>query len=92
MSTYRQRTQLSDQDFLYLSMHTLKLRVSDRMYDKLMHVIVQLDKSEVEILDEDATFESTQRHLQSELNEITEGKAIFHSVEEVDQILDAMLK
>jgi len=73
-------------------MHTLKLRVSDRLYEKLMHVIAQLDKSEVEILDDDTTFESTQRYLHAELHEIIVGKATFHSLDEVDQVLDDMLK
>lgn len=73
-------------------MQTLKLRVSDRMYDKLMQVFIQLDASEVEVLDTDASFEASRKYLQAELKEIEEGKATFYSLDELDQRLDKMLE
>lgn len=73
-------------------MQTLKLRVSDRMYDKLMQVFIQMDPSEVEVLDQDASFEASRKYLHTELQEILEGKATFHSLDELDKNLDKMLE
>ena len=69
-------------------MHTIKLKISDKVYDKLLWLLSKFNKDEVEIVSDDDTFAETQQYLEKELNEIFNGKANFDSLEEFDRKLE----
>jgi hypothetical protein len=73
-------------------MHTLKLRVKDGVYDKLILLLSKFSKDEVEIIPETSDFANCQKYLDSELNEILSGKANFIGMEEAEQRLDNIIK
>ena len=74
-------------------MHTVKLRVNDVVYDKLIWFLSKFDKDEIEIISETSDFKKDQKYLAYELKEILEGKATFIGVEEAEQRLEkAILK
>ena len=68
-------------------MHTLELKINDKVYDKLIWLLGKFNKDEIEIVS-DAVFHSeTKSYLEKELNEIIKGKASFHTLEEFDKNL-----
>jgi len=73
-------------------MHTVKLRVNDGVYDKLIWLLSKFNKDEVEIILETSDFAKNQKHLASELNEILNGKAKFVEMDEAEQRLETIIK
>ena len=69
-------------------MQTIKLKISDKVYDKLLWLLSKFNKDEVEIVTDVDTFSETQQYLEKELNEIFNGKATFDSLEEFDRKLE----
>ncbi len=69
-------------------MHTIKLKINDNVYDKLLWLLSKFNKDEVEIVSDIDSFEETQQYLEQELNEIFDGEATFHSLEEFDRKLE----
>ena len=72
-------------------MQTLRLRVNERVYDKLIWFLSKFSKDEVEIIPEDIVFESNQKYLAGELDEILKGKANFIGLDEAEQRLESIL-
>ena len=69
-------------------MQTLKLRVNDRVYEKLIWLLSKFNKDEVEIIPENTDFVKNQNYLAGELNEILKGKANFIEMDEAGQRLE----
>jgi hypothetical protein len=72
-------------------MHTLKLKIDDKVYDKFMGLLRKFSKEEVEIINED-NFPQTKKYLQQELDEIISGQANFLSVNETEAQLETLIK
>jgi len=72
-------------------MQTLRLRVNERVYDKLIWFLSKFSRDEVEIIPEDIVFESNQKYLAGELDEILNGKANFIEMDEAEQRLENIL-
>jgi len=60
-------------------MHTLQLKINDKVYDRFLWLLSKFSKEEVEIVNEDQDFVSTQSYLQKEFDEIQSGNANFIS-------------
>ena len=73
-------------------MHTVKLRVNDRIYDKFIWLISKFTKDEVEIIPENADFTTTQKYLLDELNEIRQGTAKFIDLDQAENRLENSIK
>ncbi len=73
-------------------MHTIKLKISDKVYDKLLWLLSKFNKDEVEIVSDVDIFAETQNYLEKELNEIFNGEATFHSLEEFDEKLEDSIR
>lgn len=73
-------------------MHTVKLRVNDGVYDKLIWLLSKFNKDEVEIILETPDFAKNQKYLAGELNEIRTGKARFVEMDEAEQRLENIIK
>ena len=72
-------------------MHTVKLRVNDGVYDKLIWLLSKFNKDEVEIIPETSDFAKNQKYLASELSELLNGKAKFIEMDEAEQRLDNII-
>lgn len=73
-------------------MHTLKLRVNEGVYNKLIQLLSKFNKDEVEIIPETSDFAKNQKYLAGELNEILDGKARFVEMDEAEQRLENIFK
>jgi len=73
-------------------MHTIRLKINDQVYDKLVWLLSKFSKDEVEIIPEDVEFAENQLYLQTELKEMEEGKAHFVPFDEVDQKLEEIIR
>lgn len=73
-------------------MHTVKLKVNDGVYDKLIELLSKFERDEVEIIHETSDFAKNQNYLTNELNEILTGKATFIEVNEAEQRLENIIK
>jgi hypothetical protein len=75
-----------------MTMHTLKLKINDQVYDKLIGLLSKFKKDEVEIIMDESNFNETKRYLDTELEEITSGNAKFLTVNEAEQRLENLIK
>ncbi len=73
-------------------MHTLRLRVNDRVYDKFIWLLSKFNKDEIEVIPETNDFTKNQKYLAGELNEILNGKAKFVEMEEAEERLENIIK
>ena len=73
-------------------MPTVRLKISDSVFEKFQLLISRFKKGEIEILSEDQEFLSTQIYLQKELDEVKEGKASYLSQSELDDRLDKVIR
>jgi len=73
-------------------MHTLRLRVDNKIYKNLMWFLNRFSVDEIHIEEDTDMFISTKQYLEKELNTIVEGKAKFISVKQLDEDLEAILK
>jgi len=72
-------------------MQTIRLRVNDKVYEKLVWLLKKFNKTDIEIISEDENFLKDKAYLQHELNEIDNGKAVFYSLEELEDELDKVI-
>jgi uncharacterized protein YdcH (DUF465 family) len=72
-------------------MQTIKLKVNDSIYDKIMWFLSKFNKDEIEIISENNEFVSNQNYLQNELDQIETKKAKFYSINEVEDELDEII-
>jgi len=73
-------------------MHTIRLRVDNKIYKNLMWFLARFSKDEIQIEEETDQFISTRQYLEKELNTIEEGKAEYISIEQLDDDLEATLQ
>ena len=65
-------------------MKTIQLRINDKVYDKFLWLLSKFSKDEIEIIDKNEDFITTQKYLQNEISEIDKGNATFVSEEELE--------
>ena len=73
-------------------MHTLKLKIQDKVYDKLISLLGKFTNEEVEIIIEENSLQETKEYLRKELDEMISGKANYLSVNETEQRLETLIK
>jgi len=73
-------------------MQTIRLNINDKIYDRLMWLLGKFSKDEVEIIKEDKDFAANRSYLETELNEIVDGKAKFVTLEDAEQRLENVIR
>ena len=73
-------------------MQTVRLRINDKIYDKLIWLLSKFSRDEVEIIPESEAFIRNQKYLAGELNEIVSGEANFMELNEAETRLDSLNK
>jgi hypothetical protein len=69
-------------------MQTIRLKINDKVYDKVMWLLGKFNRNEIEIIPDDPSYIEYQKYLQNELDEINDGKAKFQSIYELEARLD----
>ncbi|MCD6566259.1 MAG: hypothetical protein J7K53_09990 [Bacteroidales bacterium] len=73
-------------------MRTVRLKINDKVYDKVMWLLGKFSRNEVEIIPDDPSYIEYQEYLQNELDEINDGKARFYTTTELEARLDNVIK
>ncbi len=73
-------------------MHTVKLNIDDKIYDKILCFLNEFGKDELEIIVEDVNFLENKKYLETELQETKEGKGSYYTIEEVEKRLDKIIE
>jgi tRNA 2-selenouridine synthase SelU len=73
-------------------MHSVKLKIDDKIYDNLLWLLSKFDKDELEIVIEDSNLLEQKQYLEAELKEVIEGNATFYAMNEVEQRLEKIIK
>lgn len=72
-------------------MQTIRLKISDKVYDRFLKLLTEFRKEEVEIV-EDFGFEKNKAYLEGELKEMENDSAIFIEEEEVYDRLENVIR
>jgi len=73
-------------------MYTIRLKINDKVYDKLLRLLNNFSKEEIEIIHEDDFFAENKRYLEKEINDIEKGEANFIEFSSVNKRLEDTIK
>lgn len=73
-------------------MATLKLKVSDRILDKVLWLLSQFKPEDIEVVQEGQNFKKNQAYLKKELKRYDSGLAKTISLEEMDKLLESRIR
>lgn len=69
-------------------MHTIRLRINDKIFNHFLWLLQRFGKDEIEIINEDHEYQSVQEYLKEELQLLEEGKQEYLTPEELDKHLE----
>ena len=69
-------------------MHTIRMRVSDKVFENLMWFLSRFNTEEIQVITEGDEYISVRNYLQHELNLVEEGKMEYLTLEQLDQQLE----
>ncbi|MGE4289736.1 MAG: hypothetical protein AB7E36_13715 [Salinivirgaceae bacterium] len=72
-------------------MHTIQLKINDKVYERFLWLLSKFSKEEVEIMTEESDFITTQNYLQRELDEINAGNVKFISQTDFEERLNRII-
>jgi uridine kinase len=73
-------------------MHTIQLKINDKIYESVIGLLKKIDKSDIEIIEEDKFYAQTKNYLETELNSVKEGSAEYVSLKELNQEIEKTIK
>jgi len=73
-------------------MHTIKLKISDKVYDKFIAILNKFSKEEIEVIGIDDQFKADQNYLEKELNEVQEGKACYLTLDDLEKRIENTIR
>lgn len=73
-------------------MHTIRLRVNDKVYKHLIKILSKFNKEEIQVITEDDTFISIQKYLEKELTQVEDGSAEYIDINELNNHLDDTIR
>ena len=73
-------------------MHTVRLRVNDKVYKHLMWFLDKFNKDELQIIEENDEFLSIREDLHRELEKIETGNAEFIDLQQLDDELESTIR
>ena len=73
-------------------MHTIRIRVHDKVYKNLIKLLGGFSKDEIQIIDEDETYISIKQYLEKELLSIEDGSAEYIDITELQNQLEETIR
>ena len=73
-------------------MATIKLKVSDKVLDKVVWLLRQFKQEDVEIIESEDSFEADKNYVHSELRRLESGESKSYTIDEVDEILERSVR
>jgi hypothetical protein len=74
------------------AMQTIRLRVSDKLYNKLLSLLSRFSEKDIQVITENEEFLSIHQYLKKELGWIESGDAEFIEVDQLEQELEATIR
>ncbi len=73
-------------------MTTIKIKVSEKILDKVLWLLGRFSPDELEVVESDIVFDKNRSELNAELSRIKSGEGKSFSLEEVDAILEETIR
>lgn len=73
-------------------MATLKLKVSDKVLDKVIWLLQQFKHEDLEIIESDDSFKTDKKYVHEELRRLESGESKAFTIDEVDEILEKSIR
>jgi uridine kinase len=73
-------------------MHTIRLRVNDKVYKHLIKILSKFSKEEIQVIAEDETFISIQQYFEKEIAQVEDGSAEYIDIDELNNHLDDTIR
>jgi len=73
-------------------MQTLHLLINEKVYQTVMEMLSKFRKEDVEVITENEQYLSLQKYLQNELNIMNEGKATYHTIDDLENSLESEIR
>lgn len=73
-------------------MATLKLKVNDKVLDKVVWLLRQFKQEDVEIIESNDSFEADRKYVHEELRRLESGESKSYTIDEVDEILENSIR
>lgn len=73
-------------------MHTIRLNISDSIYQKVIRFLGSFNPDEIQVIQENRNFLSIQQYLQDELNKVEEGTAEYITLEKLNHDLESTIQ
>lgn len=73
-------------------MATIKIKVSDKIVEKVLWLLSQFNPNELEILESDLGFEENKAYLQGQLDRLTAEGLKKYTLEEAEEKLEGIIK
>lgn len=73
-------------------MATLKLKVSDKILDKVVWLLSQFKAEDVQILESDEQFEADKLYAQNELARLESGVSGSYTIDQLDELLEKTIR
>ena len=73
-------------------MVTIKIKVSEKIVEKVLWLLGQFKKEDIEIVDSDLSDEDHKKYLSTELDRLEAGTSKIHTLEEVDERLGRVIQ
>jgi hypothetical protein len=73
-------------------MATLKLKVSDKILDKVLWLLEQFNSEDLQVIENDERFEKDKIYAQKELQRLESGESKSYSVEELEVVLEKSIR
>lgn len=73
-------------------MQTIRLRVSDKLYKKLLSLLSRFSEKDIQVIAENEEFLSIHQYLSKELRRIESGDAEFIEVDQLEKEIEATIR
>lgn len=73
-------------------MATIKLKVSDKILDKVLWLLEQFNSEDLQVIENDERFEKDKIYAQKELQRLESGESKSYSFEELEVVLEKSIR
>lgn len=73
-------------------MLTLKIKISENVYDKFINLLSKFNKEDIEIIGENQEYLRNKKYLTEEYEDIINGKASFLEINEAEERIEKIIR
>ncbi|MGE0932367.1 hypothetical protein [Peijinzhouia sedimentorum] len=73
-------------------MAIIKLKVSDKILDKVLWLLGQFKSEDLQVLESDAQFEADKLYVQNELQRLESGESKSYNTDQLDELLEKSIQ